>query len=283
MKTVSPKDLSPLAWQALLQGSIAPRPIALVSTTDQAGNINLSPFSFFNLFSAIPPILVFSPARRVRDNTTKHTLENIYEVPEAVVNMVDYALVEQASLASTEYEKGVNEFVKAGLTPVESVLVRPPRVAESPVSFECQVKRIIPLGTEGGAGNLIVCEIILAHFKEHIFDSQGLIDPHRIDLVARLGKDYYSRASGNSIFEVEKPLVRKGIGVDQLPEKIRNSEILTGNNLGKLGNTEKIPNETEWANIEIEMPENWEKAQILAKELLDLNQIQAAWKVLLGF
>ncbi len=283
MKTVSPQDLSPAAWQALLQGSVAPRPIAFASTTDQAGNINLSPFSFFNLFSAIPPILIFSPARRVRDNTTKHTLENIYEIPEVVINLVDYALVEQVSLASTEYEKGVNEFVKAGLKSVESVLVRPPRVAESPVAFECKVRRIIPLGTQGGAGNLVICEIILAHFKEHIFDNQGFIDPHRIDLVARLGRDFYSRASGNAIFEVEKPLLKKGIGVDQLPEKMRHSAILTGSNLGKLANTEKIPSEAELANIEVEMPENWEKSQLLAKKLLDKNQIQAAWKVLLKF
>ncbi len=281
MKTVYPKDLSPMVWQGLLQGSVAPRPIAFVSTIDQADHINLSPFSFFNLFSAVPPILIFSPARRLRDNTTKHTLENIYEVPEVVINLVDYALVEQASLASTEYEKGVNEFVKAGLTPIESVLVRPPRVSESPVSFECKVRRIIPLGAEGGAGNLVVCEIILAHFKEHIFDNQGLIDPHRINLVARLGRDYYSRASGNSIFEVEKPIARKGMGVDQLPEKIRNSAVLTGNNLGKLGNIEKIPSEAELAEIDIKMPENWHNAQVLAKELLDTNQIQAAWKVLL--
>lgn len=237
---INPKEISTAELHSIMLSAIAPRPIAFASTIDLEGNINLSPFSFFNCFSAKPPILIFSPARRVRDNTTKHTLENCIATKEVVINTVNYDIVEQMSLASTEYEKGVNEFIKSGLTPEKSEIVKPPRVAESPVSFECKVLEIKELGTEGGAGNLIICEIVMVHIKEQILNEKGKIDQRKIDLVARLGGDWYSTTK-DSLFEIPKPILTKGIGVDALPEKIRNSEILTGNNLGRLGNIEQLP------------------------------------------
>lgn len=231
--------------QNYLQYAIAPRPICFASTIDSAGNINLSPFSFFNMFSTQPPICVFSPARRVRDNTTKHTLENVLEVKECVINIVNYDMVQQMSLASTEYGKGVNEFEKAGFTMLKSDLVKPPRVAEAPVQFECLVNEVIPLGDKHGAGNLVLAEIKLIHIKEEILDADGKIDQQKIDLVARLGGDWYCRVTEDNLFKVAKPLSRLGIGVDALPRSIRFSKVLTGNDLGMLGNVEQLPGEEE--------------------------------------
>jgi flavin reductase (DIM6/NTAB) family NADH-FMN oxidoreductase RutF len=279
-KTIRPADLSAAQLQTYLQGAVAPRPIAFASTIDQDGQVNLSPFSFFNLFSTKPPILIFSPARRVRDNTTKHTLENALAVPEVVINVVNYAIVEQASLASTEYDKNVNEFVKAGLTPIPSELVKPPRVAESPVSFECKVQQVIPMGTEGGAGNLILCEVLLMHINEAILDEKGAISPFKIDLVARMGGDWYARANGEALFEIPKPLTTKGIGIDQLPTAIRQSAVLTGNNLARLANIEKLPTLESLATVAAPTVSPADKHQ-QAKELLEAGKLLEAWKVLL--
>ena len=240
MLTLNPSDLTTVELQNYLLYAIAPRPICFVSTIDREGNINLSPFSFFNMFSTNPPVCVFSPSRRIRDNTTKHSLENVLEVPECVINIVNYNMVQQTSLASVEYPKGTNEFLKAGFTPLPSELVRPPRVAESPVQLECLVRQVIPLGENAGAGNLVLAEIKLIHIREEILDGSGKIDQAKIDLVARLGGDWYCRVSDN-LFKVEKPVRTLGIGVDALPSAIRNSEFLSGNNLGQLGNVESLP------------------------------------------
>ncbi|MCX2475662.1 flavin reductase family protein [Pedobacter sp. MC2016-05] len=245
MLTLKTEDLSAVQLQDYLQYAIAPRPICFASTIDADGNINLSPFSFFNMFSTKPPICIFSPARRVRDNTTKHTLENVLEVKECVINIVNYDMVQQMSLASTEYAKGVNEFEKAGFTMLTSDLVSPPRVAEAPVQFECVVNQVIPLGDSHGAGNLILAEIKLIHINEDILDNSGKIDQKKIDLVARLGGDWYCRVTENNLFKVAKPLAKLGIGVDALPKAIRLSKVLTGNDLGMLGNVEVLPDEQE--------------------------------------
>jgi flavin reductase (DIM6/NTAB) family NADH-FMN oxidoreductase RutF len=245
MLTINPSELTPMQLQNYLQYAIAPRPICFASTIDNDGNINLSPFSFFNMFSTNPPVCVFSPARRVRDNTTKHTLENIREVGECVINIVNYALVQQTSLSSTEYAKGINEFEKAGLTMLASELVRPPRVTEAPVQMECIVTQIIPLGENAGAGNLILAEIKRMHIQEDILDAEGKIDQQKIDLVARLGGDWYCRVTAENLFKVAKPLTTLGIGVDALPFDVRNSRELTGNDLGMLGNMEQLPSANE--------------------------------------
>jgi flavin reductase (DIM6/NTAB) family NADH-FMN oxidoreductase RutF len=287
MLTLDPKDIPTPVLQSYLQGVIAPRPIAFASTIDKEGNVNLSPFSFFNIFSTNPPILIFSPARRVRDNTTKHTLENVLEVPEVVINIVNYAMVQQASLSSTEYPKGVNEFVKVGLTETPSAKVKPPRVAESPASFECIVKDVIKLGDKGGAGNLILCEIILAHFDEDILNAERQVDPFKLDAVARMGGDWYCRANGESIFKVPKPLQQKGIGVDQIPEPIRKSNVLTGNDLGRLGNVESLPDamfiETVSKEEEVQLAKKSgkESLHLLAHTLLKEGEVKRAWAVLL--
>lgn len=287
--------LSVMESQGLLQSLVCPRPIAFASTVDALGNVNLSPFSFFNMFSTNPPIVVFSPSRRGRDATTKHTYQNVLEVPEVVINIVNYTIVEQTSLASVEYEKGVNEFIKAGLTPVPSERVKPPRVAESPASLECRVNEIIPLGTGGGAGTLVVCEVLLVHVKEEVLDASGKrADPRALDLVARMGGDYYAHISNESLFIVPKPNQKKGIGVDQIPFRIRNSRILTGNNLGRLGNTEAIPdadsvsafaNDPRIAEVFERFSHHTESLEDhlhqLAKELLEAGQIEDAWKTLL--
>ncbi|MDJ1496449.1 flavin reductase family protein [Cytophagaceae bacterium DM2B3-1] len=287
--------LSVMESQGLLQSLVCPRPIAFASTVDALGNVNLSPFSFFNMFSTNPPIVVFSPSRRGRDATTKHTYENVLEVPEVVINIVNYAIVEQTSLASVEYEKGVNEFIKAGLTPVPSERVKPPRVAESPASLECRVNEIIPLGTGGGAGTLVVCEVLLVHVKEEVLDASGKrADPRALDLVARMGGDYYAHIANESLFIVPKPNQKKGIGVDQIPFRIRNSRILSGNNLGRLGNTEVMPdkdavsafaNDPRIAEIFERFSHHTESLEDhlhqLAKELLEAGQVDDAWKTLL--
>ncbi|SDE41353.1 flavin reductase family protein [Pedobacter soli] len=243
MLTLNTSDLTPVQLQNYLQYAIAPRPICFASTIDAEGNINLSPFSFFNMFSTNPPICVFSPSRRVRDNTTKHTLENVLEVKECVINIVNYDMVQQMSLASTEYAKGVNEFEKAGFTMLKSDLVQPPRVAEAPVQFECLVNEVIALGDSHGAGNLILAEIKRIHINEAILDADGKIDQQKIDLVARLGGDWYCRVTANNLFKVAKPLAKLGIGVDSLPHAVRYSKVLTGNDLGMLGNVEVLPSD----------------------------------------
>ena len=289
MLTIDPKEISTAKLQGYLQSAIAPRPIAFASTIDKNGKPNLSPFSFFNIFSANPPILVFSPARRVRDNSIKHTLINCQDTKQVVINVVNFDMVQQMSLSSTEYADGVNEFEKAGLTAITSELVKPYRVAESPVQLECKVNQIIPLGTEGGAGNMIICEVVKIHISEAVLDANGVIDPVKIDLVSRLGGNWYSRAN-QGLFEVEKPLATLGIGVDVIPDFIKESPIFKGNDLGKLGNVEALPTEEE---ITIFVKQNFEvkgvlsaddevKKHQLAKEYLDKNEALTAWKVLLA-
>lgn len=242
---VIPGQIKTGDFHALMLSAVAPRPIAFASTINSKGVLNLSPYSFFNAFGSKPPILVFSPARRVRDNTIKHTLENIYENKEVVINVVSYAMVQQVSLSSCEYPKEVSEFVKAGFTPLPSDVVKPFRVKESPVQFECKVLNVIETGTEGGAGNLVICEILVMHINDDILDENGKINPHKIDLVARMGGDYYCRASGNAVFTVPKPNLKLGIGFDNLPSHILNSTVLTGNDLGLLANLESLPSEVE--------------------------------------
>nr|WP_205503059.1 flavin reductase family protein [Rufibacter sp. SYSU D00308] len=275
-------------------GAIAPRPIAFASTIDEAGNVNLSPFSFFNCFGSNPPVLIFSPARRVRDNTGKHTLDNVLETGEVVINIGNYALVEQMSLASTEYDKGVNEFVKAGLTPVASSLVKPPRVAEAPAAFECRVLEVKPIGDKGGAANLVICEALLLHVREEVLGANGkTIDPFKLDAVARLGGDWYLRGIPDSLFELPKPS-RKGIGIDQLPVAIRTSTVLTGNNLARLGNTEVLPSPEEiqrfsqapiyqyLAHKYQDNPgEKERQIHLLAQRFLEEGRVQEAWQALL--
>ncbi len=273
MKTISPKDLNNLQLQTLLQTAIAPRPIALASTIDKDGNINLSPFSFFNMFSSNPPVVIFSPARRVRDNTTKHTLENVLEIPEVVIGIVNFKIVQQISLASTEYEKGVNEFVKSGLTMKDSDLVRPKLIDDCPVNLECKVLEIKHLGTEGGAGNLVICEILKIHVREEYLNEEGNLDQMKLDLVARLGGNWYSRNNENNLFEVPKPLVTKGIGFDLLPNEIKYSKVFTGNDLGMLANVEKLPNGDFHSD---------ESKHLDAQKLLLENKIEEAWKILIS-
>lgn len=282
MITINPKELSIPKLQAYLQSAVSPRPIAFVSSIDKDGNVNLSPFSFFNMFSMNPPILVFSPSRRVRDNSEKHTLENIREVDEVVINIVNYNMVQQTSLTSCDFPKGVDEFVKSGLTQLSSQLVKPPRVAESPVSFECKVQDIISLGDAGGAGNLVLCEVLLMHVKEEIMDQNGFIDPYKIDTVARMGQNYYCRANGENVFVVPKPNEKIGIGYDQLPEKIRNSKILTGNDLGMLANAEQIPQTSQLSVEEYEIVKNGiEAIHKRAHQHLLAGRVEDAWRILL--
>jgi flavin reductase (DIM6/NTAB) family NADH-FMN oxidoreductase RutF len=292
---INPKEIKTGELHAFMLHAIAPRPIAFASTVDKNGKPNLSPFSFFNAFGSKPPILVFSPARRVRDNTIKHTLENIYETNEVVINVVNYAMVQQTSLSSCEFPKGVNEFEKAGLTPIASEIVKPFRVKESPVQMECKVLQVIETGDQGGAANLIICEILLMHINDDILnDEKKMIDQNKIDLVARMGGNFYCRASGNALFIVEKPNLKLGIGIDAIPEKIRNSDVLSGNDLGKLGNIEKLPSTEEIdqfaqqdevkklkealkndkANSEIAV-------HIVVRRLLSENKVEDAWKLLL--
>lgn len=282
MKTINPKELNPAQIQGYLQGAIGPRPIALASTIDKEGRPNLSPFSFFNLFSANPPIVVFSPARRVRDNTTKHTLENLQEVKEVVINIVTYDMVQQTSLSSTEYAEGVDEFVKSGFTKLPSELIKPYRVAESPVQLECQVREIVSLGNEGGAGNLVIAEIIKFHIDEKILNEDGTgIDQYKVDLVARMGGNWYSRAR-EGMFEVEKPLTTLGVGVDALPKHILKMNFFTGNELGILGNVEKLPTEQEMQTIATEV-EGLSSDELLkqAREVLSKGNAKKAWKYIL--
>ncbi len=289
---IVPGEIKTAQLHAYLLGAVAPRPICFASTIDSEGNANLSPFSFFNVFGSKPPICIFSPARRVRDNTIKHTLENVYATKEVVINVVNYNIVQQANLSSCEYPKGVDEFVKAGFTPVKSDMVKPFRVKESPVQLECKLLQVIETGKEGGAGNLVICEVVCMHIDDNILDEQGRIDPHKIDLVARMGGDYYCRASGSAVFEVHKPNVELGVGVDALPNAIRSSKMLSGNDLGMLGNCTSIPvvsdvfNDDRLSQILREYTHDEdakkEALHLYAKELLEAKEVNKAWQVLLA-
>ncbi|MBK8522105.1 MAG: flavin reductase family protein [Ferruginibacter sp.] len=292
MLTLNLKDIKPADVQNYLQHAIAPRPICFASTIDKDGQVNLSPFSFFNLFSSNPPVVIFSPARRVRDNTTKHTLQNVLEVPEVVINMVDYDMVQQTSLASCEFAKGTNEFIKAGFTEEKASLVKPPMVKESKIKLECKVLEVKPLGTEGGAGNLVICEVLCMHIDESILDADNKIDQTKLHHVARLGGDWYARIDATNLFKVAKPNTQLGIGVDALPDSFRNSTILTGNNLGQLANVHEMPfvdpafhddklkNIIQYFSIN---PDDMDKElHTYAKELLDAGKVNDAWQVLLA-
>ncbi|MDH7446044.1 flavin reductase family protein [Aquimarina sp. 2201CG14-23] len=287
MISIDPLKVSTGKLHGMMLGAIGPRPIAFASTIDAEGNPNLSPFSFFNVFSANPPILIFSPARRVRDNTTKHTLDNAIATKEVVINIVNYDIVQQMSLSSTEYPEGVNEFEKSGLTMVASEKIKAFRVKEAPVQFECKVNQIVPMGEEGGAGNLIICEVLLMHVKKEVLDDDGKIDQHKIDQVARMGGNWYSRAN-MGMFEVPKPLSSIGIGVDSLPKSIQNSSVFTGNDLGKLGNIERIPANTDaqtFVNNNSKIQDKIQDANLIeihkfAKQYLDMDDINTAWNIL---
>ncbi len=285
-------DLQPIDKQNYLQHAIGPRPICFASTIDNEGNINLSPFSFFNLFSTNPPIVVFSPSRRIRDNTTKHTLQNILEIPEVAINIVDYEMVQQVSLSSCEYPKGTSEFIKAGFTQEPSTLIRPPMVKESKVKMECRVLEVKPLGNIGGSGNLVLCEVIRMHIDESILNEQKMIDQRKLHHVARLGGNWYCRVDESNLFEVEKPNVKLGIGIDALPETIRNSKILTGNHLGQLANAHDYPNiDPSFDDAHLKQivqyfsvnPDEMEKElHRYAAKLLNQGKVTEAWQVLLS-
>lgn len=286
------KDLKPADKQFYLQHIVAPRPICFASTIDKEGNINLSPFSFFNLFSTVPPIVIFSVSRRMRDNTTKHTLENVLEVPEVVINIATYDMVHQVSLASCEFPKGANEFIKAGFTPEPATLVKPPMVKESHAKMECKVIEIKALGTEGGAGNLVICEVLRLHIDDSLLDENNKPDQRKIHHIARLGSNWYSKVDETNLFEVEKPNVKLGIGIDTLPPSVRNSKVLTGNNLGQLANVHELPfinpsfDDTHLKQIiqyySINPEEMERELHSYAKKLLDTGKVEDAWQVLLA-
>ncbi|MCA0429457.1 MAG: flavin reductase family protein [Bacteroidetes bacterium] len=284
MLSINPKDLSIPALQKYLQSAVAPRPICFASSISKNGEVNLAPFSFFNIFSSNPPIAVFSPAYSGRTGAPKDTLLNILEVPECVINIVNYNMVHQTSLASSPFTKGINEFKKAGFTELKSELVTPPRVLESPVQLECKVIEVKELGKQGGAGNLIICEIIKIHINEAILNSENQIDTTKIDLVARMGDNWYCRANGNALFEVQKPITTIGIGFDAIPNEIKNSTILTGNNLGLLGSVENLPTQTEIDNYKNNVPKfnSENEKHLFAQSLLQLNKVKEAWMVLLS-
>lgn len=294
MRSILPADLAVPELHQYLLGAVGPRPIAFVSTMDAEGRINLAPYSFFNIFSVNPPIAIFSPARRGRDNTTKHTYENAKQVAECVINIVNHAIVEQMSLASTEYAAGINEFEKSGLTPIASDLVRPPRVGESPVQLECKINQVIELGQNGGAGNLVVCEIIKIHIREEVLTAEGKIDPMKMDQVARMGGHWYTRATAG-LFQLPQPTTKIAIGFDQLPHDILHSAILTGNELAQLAGVEQLPDETsvnEYKLIELselfitheDHPKALEEAlHQRAKACLAAKDVEGAWKTLLAF
>ena len=295
MLRIIPGEVPVPKLHGYLLGAIGPRPICFASTIDQEGNPNLSPFSFFNVFGANPPICIFSPARRGTNNTTKDTFHNVKATMEVVINVVTYSMVQQASLASTEYPPGVNEFEKAGFTQLRSEKVKPFRVKESPVQLECKVLQVIETGDQGAAGNLVICEVLVMHIDESVLEESGRIDQRKIDLVARMGGNFYCRAHGDALFEVAKPIGRMGIGVDGLPADIRNSRVLTGNDLGRLGNTEQLPDETavneykltELSDIFIALQDDRkgleEALHRHAHELLEKERVEEAWMTLLAF
>lgn len=295
MVTFNPKDLPVPTVHKHLLGAVGPRPIAFASTVDADGNDNLAPFSFFNVFSANPPVMIFSPARNGRTNTTKDTYNNVKAVPEVVINIVNYDMVQQMSLASSPFDPNVDEFVKSGLTPIASETIRPKRVAESPVQFECKVLEVKELGDQGGAGNLVICEVLRIHIKEELLDENGLIDQKKIDLVSRMGGNWYCRADENSMFEITKPITTIGIGYDGIPADIRSSEILSANDLGQLAGIVELPNETdvnefkllELSDLFVSLEDNaiqLERAlHVKAKALLQENKLEDAWMTLLAF
>jgi len=284
MLSINPQEISTKKLHSYLLGAVAPRPIAFASTVDRDGNPNLSPFSFFNVFGANPPILIFSPARRVKNNSTKHTLDNALATKQVVINVVNYAIVQQMSLSSSDYPQGVNEFEKAGFTMLPSEKIQPFRVAESPVQFECKVNDVIFTGEKGGAGNLIVCEVLKIHISDQVLADDGSIDQHKIDLVARAGGSFYTRAR-DGFFEIPKPITTIGIGVDALPIEIKNSKVLTGNNLGLLGNIAQLPTQEAVNNFGKEHPKfiglETTKKHTFVQEYLKNNDVESAWKVLL--
>ena len=292
MLTLNLKDIKPADVQNYLQHAIAPRPICFASTIDKDGHVNLSPFSFFNLFSSNPPVVIFSPARRVRDNTTKHSLQNVLEVPEVVINIVDYDVVQQVSLSSCEFTKGTNEFIKAGFTEENATLVTPPMVKESKIKLECKVLEVKPLGTEGGAGNLVICEVLCMHIDESILDENNKIDQTKLHHVARLGGDWYAKIDEKNLFTVAKPDMQLGIGVDALPESIRTSKVLSGNHLGQLANVHDMPfvdpafNDDKLKNIiqyfSINPDDMDTELHRYAAVLLDAGKVNEAWQVLLA-
>ena len=295
MKSINPKEIEIPKLHRYLLGSVGPRPIAFASTIDSKGNINLAPFSFFNVFSANPPIMIFSPARSGRTNESKDTYNNVKEVPEVVINVVTHDMVHQMSLASSPYDSDVSEFEKAGFTSLASDMITPPRVKESPVQFECKVNEVIELGEQGGAGNLIICEVLRIHVKESLLDQNEMIDQHKIDLVSRMGGNWYCRADKNSMFEIQKPITTCGIGFDGLPTDIRNSSILSGNDLGQLAGIEQLPNETdvneykllELSELFLSLEEDAVQLEIeihqRAQDLLKRNLLEEAWLTLLSF
>lgn len=295
MQSFNPSDIPVSKLHGMMLGVIGPRPIAFASTIDENGHPNLAPFSFFNMFSANPPILIFSPARSGLDNSTKHTYENVKVHKEVVVNIVNFSMVQQTSLASTAYPRGVNEFEKAGFTMLASDIVKPFRVKESPAQFECVVKDVVELGTEGGAGNLVICEVVKVHVRADLLDENLHVNQEKIDLVGRMGGAYYCRATGDALFQVAKPILKTGIGVDNIPFDIKNSSILSGNDLGQLGNVEALPNETdvnEYRLTELSQyfvdheddPNTLEKVlHEKAKELISGGKIKEAWMTLLSF
>lgn len=295
MKSINPKEIEVPKLHRYLLGSVGPRPIAFASTIDSKGNINLAPFSFFNVFSANPPIMIFSPARSGRTNESKDTYNNVKEVPEVVINVVTHDMVHQMSLASSPYDSDVSEFAKAGFTSLASDMITPPRVKESPVQFECKVNEVIELGDQGGAGNLIICEVLRIHVKESLLDQNEMIDQHKIDLVSRMGGNWYCRADKNSMFEIQKPITTCGIGFDGLPSDIRNSSILSGNDLGQLAGIEQLPNETdvneykllELSELFLSLEEDAVQLEIeihkRAQDLLKRNLLEEAWLTLLSF
>lgn len=295
MVTIDPKELPVPKLHKYLLGAIGPRPIAFAATVDKDGNHNLAPFSFFNVFSANPPIMVFSPARSGRTNTTKDTYNNVKEVPEVVINVVNYDIVHQMSLASSPFESNIDEFTKAGFTPLDSDLIQPKRVAESPVQFECRVNEVKELGDQGGAGNLVICEVVKIHINENVLDAEGMIDQKKIDLVSRMGGNWYCRADEHSMFEITKPITTVGIGFDNLPNDILNSTVLTGNELGQLAGIEELPNETdvnefkliELSDLFMDLEDDAVQLEIelhkRASELLKENKLEEAWMTLLAF
>lgn len=280
MKTIIPSEISVPKLHHYLLGAIGPRPIAFASTLDKDGNRNLAPFSFFNVFSANPPILIFSPARSGRTGETKHTHDNVKEVAEVVINVVNYSMVHQMSLASSPYAKGVDEFIKSGFTPIESVTVKPWRVKESPVQIECEVIEVKELGDAGAAGNLIICKVKCIHIDESVLDTNEEIDQTKIDQVARMGGNWYCRAHGTALFEVQKPLTTIGIGIDSLPEHIRYSKVLTGNHLGQLGNLEHFPNEDRIAEVRNSVETNRNKEEV-AIDFINKGEVEKALCILL--
>lgn len=292
MKTIIPQDLGPQAFYRLLNSSVAPRPIAFVSTISKEGHVNLAPYSFFNIAGFNPPMLVFAPTLN-RHGEKKHSLLNVEEVPEVTINLVNHAMVEQTSLASAEFDRHINEFEKAGFKALPSERIRPPRVAEAPVAYECLVRQLVPLGDQPGAGTMVVCEVVLAHFQDHIFAENGAIDPHKIDLVGRLGADWYVRANDSALFDVARP--QMGVGVDQLPASIRNSNILTGNDLGKLGSAKTMPTPDQISAYHQSAPmlalrdearfgcqHLPDLLHLRAKQLLAEGKVEEAWLVLLA-